>query len=324
MRTRLGLALVVLLATPACTIYFGGDDGDDDCFADDTIAGFGLRNPDTGACESFGGGGGSCGDPVPLAGDAEGAPLPAPDWGACPSECEALSEESCWAAERCRAVYLHGACPDGLCDPLPSQFLGCWSIAPSGPAAERVACESLDAYECSRHNDCVGNYVDAWARDLAAEPAPQYRFASCGPEPGAVDVCLNLDCGIGYHCEEVCRECDPFESDQACTTCEGVCVPDSTGGTCAAVDCGPGYHCEEQCVVPPCLPDAECPDPICEPVCLPNADPGDCTGDVLCDALPPSCPADTVPGIRNGCWTWYCIPVSECGMSTPPGVPPQP
>lgn len=43
-------------------------------------------------------------------------------------------------------------------------------------------------------------------------------------------------------------------------------------------------------------------------------DPGSCTNDsdTMCDALPPECPPDTVPGIRDGCWTGYCIPVDQC------------
>ena len=37
-----------------------------------------------------------------------------------------------------------------------------------------------------------------------------------------------------------------------------------------------------------------------------------CTGDVFCDEPPPECPADTLPGIKDGCWTRYCIPLSAC------------
>ncbi len=41
-------------------------------------------------------------------------------------------------------------------------------------------------------------------------------------------------------------------------------------------------------------------------------DPGHCYAELTCDSEPPNCPADTLPGIRNGCWSGYCIPVAEC------------
>lgn len=43
-----------------------------------------------------------------------------------------------------------------------------------------------------------------------------------------------------------------------------------------------------------------------------TGDPGSCVGEVACDALPPNCPAGTIPGRRDGCWTGYCIPYAEC------------
>jgi hypothetical protein len=472
--------LVVLFALPACDIYFGGDDGDDDCTFDDPIAGVGLRNPETGDCQFFGGGGGGCdGDDgaITLPVEPNEGPGDAPDWGACPSECEALSEAACWAADRCRAVYLQegapppGPCEDGACDEAPQPangaFLGCWAIAPSGPANNREACESLDAYECSRHNDCVGYYEDLTFRDRAAE-APSHQFVACGPEPilgcygdeecpsgwdctadteclpppgcdpnGESDqacpaVCYGrcepppnacdaiIECQPGYHCEERCYPCDDADGDGICPPiCEAECVPDVNecpiecppgsqcaqvcvdcggtpgnddgfdcepscwwecipggpntcedvvcgpgeqcelqcapepepqpdpdpdspgdplppgggggmgecfpvcvpigGGSCSAIDCGPGFHCEEQCTVPPpCVPGEVCEGPSCGPICVPNNDPGECTGDVFCDSLPPTCPAGTTPGIRNGCWTGYCIPLSDCGAPPPP------
>jgi hypothetical protein len=42
------------------------------------------------------------------------------------------------------------------------------------------------------------------------------------------------------------------------------------------------------------------------------SDPGTCTGEILCDALVPDCPDDTVAGRKDGCYTGYCIPVDEC------------
>ncbi len=49
--------------------------------------------------------------------------------------------------------------------------------------------------------------------------------------------------------------------------------------------------------------------------CIPEpgaVDPGLCEGEVLCDAIAPNCPSDTIPGRRDGCWTGYCIPFAEC------------
>lgn len=479
MKTRLGLALLALAALPACDIYFGGDD-DIPCGGGGAIAAIGARNPETGVCEYFGGGGG-CGT-----WEAQDDRAPLPDWGECPSACESLTEGECFAAERCRAVYTVTPLAVGV----PPEFLGCWSIAPSGPAYERVACESLDAYECSRHNDCVGNYAEDVGRDAETGLTPGLRFDSCGSEPvlgcysdaecpsgwdctsdteclpppgcdasgesdqgcpavcygrcvppaGACDTvdcapgyhceeicsggggtgtggsndsegapqptcegvclpdqnfcpiecppgsqcvevcadcpaggdctgtcswecipgggaCAAVDCGPGYQCEERCWPCDPLPDGTGCPPepfCEPVCVPtgpltcadvtcaigevcelqcstDPNGGmgdcrpvcvpgggsTCAAIDCGPGFHCEETCTVPPCPPGEMCPQ-TCGATCVPNLDPGVCDGPVACDAIPPTCPSGTTPGIRDGCWTGYCIPLTECGVEPPP------
>lgn len=46
-------------------------------------------------------------------------------------------------------------------------------------------------------------------------------------------------------------------------------------------------------------------------------DPGSCGGQILCNSAPPSCPANTTPGIANGCWTGYCIPNADCGTHDP-------
>ncbi|MBL4633538.1 MAG: hypothetical protein JKY56_06690 [Kofleriaceae bacterium] len=48
--------------------------------------------------------------------------------------------------------------------------------------------------------------------------------------------------------------------------------------------------------------------------CRDEADtgPGSCTGDVNCRALPPECPAGTTPGIMDGCWSGFCIPLDQC------------
>lgn len=41
-------------------------------------------------------------------------------------------------------------------------------------------------------------------------------------------------------------------------------------------------------------------------------DPGSCVGTVTCGTAPPMCPSGTIAGIRNGCYTGYCIPYAQC------------
>jgi hypothetical protein len=109
-----------------------------------------------------------------------------------------------------------------------------------------------------------------------------------------------IDWGPGAHCEHVCH----------LDACSPTCVPDSPN-TCDTVDCGPGSTCVMIC--PLDMPGG------CFPTCMPTSggDPGSCTGDVLCDALPPACPTGTIAGIGNGCWTGYCIPQPNCGPHDP-------
>ena len=319
---RLACALLLLAITPACTIYFGDDDGDDDCVlpgaADEAFA-VPLRNPETGVCEDFGGGGGGggCyGDDRPA-----GAPQPVPDWGACFSACESLSETECWAAEQCRAVYYAEPCApdqngDTWCEsPVPAAgFLGCWAIAPSGPAAERVACESLDAYECSRHNDCVANYLP----EGGANDAAVFDFVSCGPEPGA-SGCALLECGPGYHCEETCFPCDSTDGTECPPFCEATCVPDQNQ---CPILCPPNSECVELCS--DCMPGQPDCDPACRWECVPVGPPLTCE-DVTC-APDETCEMQCYPGPNgemgdcrpvcvptgNSCSTVVCAPGTHC------------
>ncbi len=348
-------ALLLALSSTGCTIY-GGDD--DDClYYADEPGGYGLRNPQTNECETWGGGGGGgCyGDDTPVpAGDQA---MALPNWASCPSECEGLDELSCQRTDGCRATYWLDQCPPGVdCDALfVPVYDVCVGVAPGG--TQWGSCEGLDAQQCSETDACSAVYTtQQWAR---LEAAPGSEFSYCQPEPW-VEGCYSSDeCPAGYECTAN-TDCYPPPGcgpDGDCdAVCYGQCVP---VGSCAAVDCGPGYHCEEQCypcddadgdgVCPSwcetiCVPDEpqECVDALCGPgthcetvctddcdpngmcggwctsECVPDGmDPGTCTGDVFCDSLPPSCPADSTPGIRNGCWTGYCIPLSACGPSDP-------
>lgn len=177
---RLAFLAAVLALAPACTIYWGGDD-DINCPAGDQEPGRdpGLVNPWTLVCESFGGGGCGCG-PCPLEADAESDAIALPSWGSCASACIGLPESECIATPACRTTYDY-AClfTDGPC-PLLTPFLGCYPVDTTGPV-NGMPCDGLDAWECSRHDDCLGAYSpDVGFRQCASELALECPGADCG------------------------------------------------------------------------------------------------------------------------------------------------
>src|SRR5689334_16155942 len=118
-------ALLALLSLASgCTLYFGDDD-DDDCALYDEAYDSEPRDPSTGECQYFGGGGGGCGL------ENDGAEAPAPDWASCYTQCEGLDEQTCIATAACRAAYLEdiGCGPGTDClppEPGSNTFYGCW------------------------------------------------------------------------------------------------------------------------------------------------------------------------------------------------------
>ncbi len=299
------LLIAAFAMSGGCTLYFGGDD-EPICYSDDAAGAAEyyetFRNPDTGFCEDYyggGGGGGGCNDYDYPAAD----PVPLPDWASCYGYCDGLDETTCLDTAGCRAAYGSddGAwdCAEPDCN-TGAYFLGCWGTAPSGTVTG--SCDGLDAYGCSQHDDCTAHY--------GYDPATgTQRFSYCAPEDGW-GGCDATDCGPGYHCEVQCYPCDGTgEMDPSGGVCADECVvgcvPDAW--VCEGVECGAGSHCEEVCA-----------DGGCWSECVPDyTDPGTCTGEVWCDALPPTCPAGSVPGIGAGCWTGFCIPESECVNGDP-------
>jgi hypothetical protein len=295
MRSWFAFIPVVLLA--GCDLYFGN--GDDTVCAD---YGGGavppaqeLRDPVTGTCvggSNWGGCDDACGPcPVYTPDQGTGAEATVADMGLCQSLCTGLGEAQCEATPGCYAAFYDDPAADGKRD-----YGGCWQIAPSGPA--RGSCSGLDAYECSRHDNCTMTYA-------RSDTGPS-KFIACENEtyyPG----CAGTDCALGYHCEE---QCYPDDGAMDAIYCQAACVPD--GNKCAAIDCAPGYACVESCEY------EEGGTLLCDAQCVPSSmDPGTCTGITLCDAIGPSCPAGTTPGIRNGCWSGYCIPSWACGPGDP-------
>jgi hypothetical protein len=156
----LGLALAASLALAAggCVLHLGDDD---DTTCDVTFAGGAaadvavtlLLDPETLTCVQFdfGGGCGTC-EPCP-----EPFP-PMPTWGSCQTQCTGLGEVECGRTPACRTAYDH-ACllGEGACPAL-TPFLGCFAVDTTGPI--QGACDGLDAFECSRHDDCLATYRD--------------------------------------------------------------------------------------------------------------------------------------------------------------------
>jgi Cys-rich repeat protein len=316
--------LVVLLG--GCGLYWGGDDGDDVICnkAYEAVPAEGFVDPSTGQCQYYGGGypcDGTCG---PCA-ETTGQGYAAPDWASCYSPCSYLDQNSCEATAGCHADFYDNG-----------SFWQCVGTPPTG-AIEGGSCQGLDAQTCSEHDDCVSNY--------AYDPSGNTRYETCAPEnqqycladsdcgsgqrcdtsvcnqpncPPDADcgsvcegvcvpdaACSNVDCGMGYHCEETCYPCDTTDGSMCDPYCSPSCVPDQT---CASVDCGPGYECA-----------MECSSGTCYPACIPvnGGGPGDCNGTVTCNSAPPTCPANTTPGVANGCYTGYCIPLNQCGPNDP-------
>ncbi len=290
---RLGLACLILVT--GCDLYFDGDDDPPCAFAAEVAPAQELRDPSTGQCVPFGSGG--CGDSCgPCALDL----APPPDWGSCFAGCESLDEFACIAEPRCRAAYDANSTTDEG-----ARFMECWSIAPSGPAPG--SCEGLDAYECSRHDNCSAFYdddngflvyaacrpeviKDCITDDECGEhghcstsdgdclPNPHCPDGSCpavcyGKCVSDGDVCSNVSCSAGSHCEAQCH---------ADGTCDPVCAPDQN--LCTSIDCGPGFECVETCqgedpnnpgcgiCDASCMPVGTCESLTTEPACVGRAD----------------------------------------------------
>ncbi|HEU0033977.1 MAG TPA: hypothetical protein VFQ53_25295 [Kofleriaceae bacterium] len=293
MRSLLSYAAIAAITMLAgCDLYFGGDDDPPCAYGAELAPAQEFRNPYTGQCEPFGYGG--CDD---RCGPCPAYDIALPDWGACFSECEGLDENSCINTPLCHAAYN----ANSRVDQAP-QFLGCWAIAPSGPAPG--SCEGLDGYECSRHDNCAAYYDSVNDGSLLS-------FTTCLPEPG--QGCYNdEECGPGAHCSVSDGDCQPppgCEPGTACpAVCYGRCVMDQNA--CSNVDCGPGSHCEEQCY--PCdSTDGSACDPICQPVCMPDQTCGPTTcppgSDCVqkCDGVDPNNPG-------CGVCTIECVPSGTC------------
>lgn len=269
-------------------VHLSSDDDDDelDC---DYLERLVLRDPETGACVDLGSTAPeclACGNCVPAGTDRTNRAF-------C-GLCEGNDEARCLADVSCRAAY---ADPDG-------SFLGCWGALPMD-ASSSGACAGLDAYACSRRNDC-----SAWYSRLA--PGVN-MFDHCSDEPPHTS-CAWAECLSGWtpqRCVQECAPCDAAGGASCAAECHATCVDETP---CSDTPCSLGETCVERC--PPAAPGgpARC-DATCELV--DPGDPGICGGAVTCAASPPSCPAGTTAGVGDGCYTGYCIPLTACSGGSP-------
>jgi hypothetical protein len=223
------LVLCVLLS--GCDLYFGGDD--DPC--EGISMGGGprptppaqeVRDPNTGVCTYQGYDGTGCVNecgPCPL----DDQPAIAVDWAACYGSCYDLDESTCFATSGCYAAYVEDPAADGKRD-----FWGCWNTAPSGPV--QGACDNLDAYGCSRHDNCIAVYTGT--SDATNTAYEGTKFLRCLAEQNLPAHCTdNTQCGPNLYCDTSTWTCQSVP-DAACTAilAENACI--------ARTDCQPLYE----------------------------------------------------------------------------------
>lgn len=211
---------------------FGADDGQ--CPQYETGAdypAYELRDPSTGMCQPFGGGG-NCTDPCsPCA--LSGAGEAQPDWAQCFGVCEGLDETTCKATSACRAAYAGGT------------YYQCWGVAPSGPI-QGGTCSTFDAQTCSGHDDCIvlhaagaagspiGAFTACAAEGSVQDPGSCVGTVTCTTQPPACPANTiagrRNGCWTGY--------CIPYAQCDSLPVCSTLTEMDCISRT----DCSPIYE----------------------------------------------------------------------------------
>ncbi|MCP4445755.1 MAG: hypothetical protein GY811_10500 [Myxococcales bacterium] len=135
-------------------------------------------------------------------------------------------------------------------------------------------CESLSLDDCVQVEECRASYVGGCPPDADCDETVVPEF----------NQCWAITPGGGYS-EDGCRA---YEAEECARHNECSAVHWNVGDA--------GYGDFAYCI------DESGGD----------SDPGSCVGDALCEMLPPECPDGTTPGIRDNCFTGYCIPLGDC------------
>ena len=175
--------LVALAPSIGCGLYVSSSrtgTGDDTPCSDSATDPSGveiLRNPETGECYSLQVPTQACGLVAPV-----GTVVVAlPNWPACNTACDQLSESSCAITAGCHAYYEGASCPlNSPCTTQPA-FQACGSVGMPAPTAG-AQCESLDVDACANADWCRSFVVPT----MGGTNNYQSAFGSCEPafQPG--------------------------------------------------------------------------------------------------------------------------------------------
>ena len=272
---RSAVLLTVLAPLVGCSLYFDDQGSGDDTHCTSTlplgVAAQQLRNPETGACQSFP----YNEDPCGVA--ETNSRVATPNWPACSGACEGLDQVTCSTTSGCHAYFNDGEYDDAA-NPASGSFLACGEVGTPTPVAQ-TDCTTLDANACANADWCESIVQPAAVGEVNANV-----FAYCAPiSPSTTASCTtDSDCPVGDSCVAVptpticdLNGCTPQQYQCQATTTPPTCYTDAdcaSGSQCEFTnfDCnGPGSQtgeteCPGQCVVvtpPPsqCYQDSDCP-----------------------------------------------------------------
>jgi hypothetical protein len=185
--------------------------------------------------------------------------------------------------------------PYDLAQPAPERLIN----------PETLVCEEFSyGYPCnSECGPCPGSaeYIPPWGR--CESECTGLAEAQCIDAPTCRIARSETEYYTGQPSFQGCYQTsDPFSGDAFVAPCETLdaegCARDAAcTGLYDLSDCGPTEDCART-AFRGCIDEAQIA--------------GTCDAPVSCRSLPPSCPANTTPGVASGCWTGSCIPNALC------------
>jgi hypothetical protein len=136
-------------------------------------------------------------------------------------------------------------------------------------------------------------------------PCETLGETACSTDPQC-RVVKNAQCAVSQNCVTDFLGCFPIDTQSD----PGADCFARDGWTCSRSAACTAFHRLELCPVEGGAP-FECPRSFA--MCMPEGrSPGHCFDAAICARLPPSCPANTMPGVASGCYTDACIPTDLC------------